>query len=37
MREFDRGYQIGDRMLRPARVSVAKPAASEDSPEDKEE
>ena len=26
--EFNRGYQIGDRTLRPARVTVAKPAES---------
>jgi molecular chaperone GrpE len=27
--EFNRGYQIGDRTLRPARVTVAKPAQPE--------
>jgi molecular chaperone GrpE (heat shock protein) len=27
--EFNRGYQIGDRTLRPARVTVAKPARAE--------
>ncbi|MGH8014327.1 MAG: nucleotide exchange factor GrpE [Candidatus Binataceae bacterium] len=37
VREFHRGYQIGDRTLRPARVSVAKQAASENSAEDKDE
>jgi hypothetical protein len=26
--EFSRGYRIGDRMLRPARVSVAKRGAN---------
>jgi molecular chaperone GrpE len=26
--EFNRGYQMGERLLRPARVSVAKPAGS---------
>lgn len=29
--EFNRGYQIGDRVLRPARVSVAKAPAEEKS------
>ncbi len=31
--EFNRGYQIGDRVLRPARVSVAKAPPHKDGSE----